>query len=177
MTHSCSATFQPNQSVQHAYCARCRRSPGLGVDQDLESAVDHALEIEGHGFLITHAVMRGSFMTLALTRSRCARDLNTIHENTMVSPGLALADRVNGTPNLTLRSSPAHSRYSRAPCSARFFPPSWPCGGRLPGFFRDGQDISIDIPHVTLPLVCFHSWLAIVQPPHEPRARMRRSVK
>src|SRR5207247_4123791 len=54
MTHFCSATSQPNRSVQHTYCARCRRSSGLGVDQDLESAVDHAREFEGHGFLITH---------------------------------------------------------------------------------------------------------------------------
>jgi hypothetical protein len=135
----------------HVLCS-CRRSPGLGVDQDLESAVDHALEIEEHGFLITHRRDARAFLTLALTRSRCARDLNAIQENTTVSPGLALADRVNGTPNLTLRSSPAHSRYSRAPCSVRFFPPSWPCGGRLPGFFRDGQDISVDVPHVNPPL-------------------------
>src|SRR5713101_4049251 len=32
---------------------------------------------------------RLSFITLALTRSRCARDLNTIHENTTVSPRLS----------------------------------------------------------------------------------------
>ena len=152
MTRLATPLLNPNRSVQHTYCARCRRSPGLGVDQDLESAADHALEIEGHGFLITHRRDARAFMTLALTRSRCARDLNAIQENTTVSPGLALADRVNGTPNLTLRSSPAHSRYSRAPCSVRFFPPSWPCGGRLPGFFRDGQDISVDVPHVNPPL-------------------------
>src|SRR3990172_822978 len=60
--------------------------------------------------------MRGSFITFAFTRSRWARDLYTIHENTAVSPALSLAARAKDTPNFTFRSSPAHSRYSRAPC-------------------------------------------------------------
>src|SRR6266852_9950660 len=40
---------------------------------------------------------RLSFITLALTRSRCARDLNTIHENTTVSPRLSGIRRGNVT--------------------------------------------------------------------------------
>src|SRR3990172_8203132 len=60
--------------------------------------------------------MRGSFITFAFTRSRWARDLYTIHENTAVSPALSLAARAKDTPNFTFRSSPAHARYSRAPC-------------------------------------------------------------
>ena len=43
-----------------------------------------------------------SFITLALTRSRCARDLNTIYENTTVSPGLSFIIRGNGTPLFVL---------------------------------------------------------------------------
>jgi hypothetical protein len=122
MTHSCSATSQPNRSVQHAYCARCRRSPGLGFDQNLEPAVDHALDLEGHRLGIADPRVRWSFITLALPRSRWARDLNMIQENTTVSPGFALAKRGNGTLNLTLRSSPAHSRYLSAPCSPQILP-------------------------------------------------------
>ena len=65
--------------------------PPSGVDQDLESAVDHALHVEGHRVGPIEPASRGSFMTFALTRSRWARDLNTIHENTTVSPGLTLS--------------------------------------------------------------------------------------
>jgi branched-chain amino acid transport system ATP-binding protein len=65
---------------------------------------------------------RGYIITFALTRSRCARDLNTIHENTTVSPRLTLILRGNGTIPFTSRSSPAHSRTSRAPCSRQIFP-------------------------------------------------------
>ncbi len=67
-------------------------------------------------------VSRGSFITFALTRSRWARDLNTIHENTTVSPGLVRAIRGNPAPHFTLRSSPTHSRYSSAPCSRQILP-------------------------------------------------------
>src|SRR5437870_5017688 len=152
MTRLATPLLNPNRSVQHTYCARCRRRPGLGVDQDLESAVDHALEIEGHGFLITHRRDARAFMTLALTRSRCARDLNAIQENTTVSPGLALADRVNGTPNLSLRSSPAHSRYLCAPCSPQILP-AFSALPRKPAILLgDRQNISIDVLHVNPPL-------------------------
>ena len=80
-----------------------------GFDEDLEAAIDHALDIEGHVLRITHLFMRGSFMTFALTRSRCARDLNTMYENTTVSPGFNFIVFVNGVPHFVLRSSPAHS--------------------------------------------------------------------
>src|SRR5687767_12073149 len=65
---------------------------------------------------------RGSFITFLLMRSRSARDLYTIHENTTVSPALALAAFVNGTPIFTFRSSPAHSTYWSAPYSFQIFP-------------------------------------------------------
>ena len=58
---------------------------------------------------------RGSFITLALTRSRCARDLNTIHENTTVSPGFRLTLRGNEVSFPIATSSATHSRYSSAP--------------------------------------------------------------
>src|SRR5262245_41298812 len=68
------------------------------------------------------AARRGSFMTLALTRSRWVRDVTTIQENTTVLPGLIFIVLGNVTPHFTLRSSPTHSRYSRAPCSRQIFP-------------------------------------------------------
>src|SRR5881394_2607196 len=68
------------------------------------------------------AAKRGSFMTLALTRSRWLRDLYTIHENTTVSPGFSFNRRGKGTMPLTARSSPTHSRTSRAPCSRQILP-------------------------------------------------------
>ena len=52
---------------------------------------------------------RGSFMTLALTRSRCERDLNTIHENITVSPGLRLTLRGKDVRFPTFTSSAMHS--------------------------------------------------------------------
>jgi hypothetical protein len=46
-----------------------------------------------------------------LTRSRCARDLNTMYENTTASPELIFTCRGNGTPILTVISQ---SRLSYA---------------------------------------------------------------
>src|SRR5687768_3746018 len=60
-------------------------------------------------FVSIDALRRGSFMTWAFTRSRCALDLNVIHANTTVSPGLVFITLVKGVPNFVLRSSPAHS--------------------------------------------------------------------
>jgi nicotinamidase-related amidase len=65
---------------------------------------------------------RGSFITFAFTRSRSARDLNTIHEKTTVSPRLSLIMRGNDTAIFVLRSSPTHSRNSRAPYSRQIRP-------------------------------------------------------
>src|SRR5690242_10655889 len=68
----------------------------------------------GMGDFIIRAIA-GSFITFALTLSRCVLDLKTIHEKTGTSPTLHLAALVNERPIVVLRSSPAHSRYSRAP--------------------------------------------------------------
>src|SRR6059036_653079 len=98
-----------------------RDAPGLAAsDRDQASTrilnPPTAMRLTSKGILdVIIFVRRGSFITLALTRSRCARDLNTIHEKNTVSPGLVLTARGNGTPHFTLRSSPTHSRYSRAP--------------------------------------------------------------
>ena len=43
-------------------------------------------------------------------------------EGLTVSPGFVLICRGNGTPHLTLRSSPTHSRYSSAPWSRQTVP-------------------------------------------------------
>ena len=66
--------------------------------------------------------MRGSFITFAFTRSRWARDLYTIHEKQTVSPLFALASRGKAIPIFVFKSSPTHSRYSRAPWSRQIFP-------------------------------------------------------
>ena len=131
MTHSCSATSQPNRSSQHAYRARCRRSPGLGFDQHLEPAVDYVFEVEGHGFMITHRHN-------ALVRHHPGVDAIAVGLRLEHNPGkyhwlagLPLAKRENGCPNVTLRSSPAHSRYSSVPWSRQILPaPSRPCGSK-----------------------------------------------
>src|SRR6267142_5313979 len=94
-------------------------------DEDPESPETHALHVEGHGLLhlrVVHA--RVSFITFAFTRSRCARDLYTIQEKITVSPGLSFSWRGNVLPHFTLRSSPTHSKYSRAPWSFQIFAPS-----------------------------------------------------
>jgi serine/threonine protein kinase len=75
----------------------------------------------GIGTFIIFA-MRGSFITFAFTRSRWARDLYTIHEKQTVSPLFTLASRGKAIPIFVFRSSPTHSRYSRAPCSRQSFP-------------------------------------------------------
>jgi hypothetical protein len=66
--------------------------------------------------------MRGSFITAALTLSRCARDLKTTHENQTTSSFLSftLCGKEVHLPGFT--SSPAHSRYSSAPWSSQIFP-------------------------------------------------------
>jgi hypothetical protein len=46
----------------------------LQIDDDLEAAIDMRLTSNGIGSAIIVA-RRGSFITFALTRSRCARDL------------------------------------------------------------------------------------------------------
>ena len=65
------------------------------------------------GFIIFAS--RGSFITFALTRSRCARDLYTIQEKMTVSPGLSLTLRGNDVHLPTLTSSATNSRNSSAP--------------------------------------------------------------
>src|SRR2546425_5749763 len=70
------------------------------------------------------AIFPMSFITLALTLSRCARDLNTIYENTTVSLAFNFIIRENGVPHFVLRSSPTHSLKSRAPCFRHIFPPN-----------------------------------------------------
>src|SRR5690348_17969022 len=72
------------------------------------------LRSNGIGAFIIRAIA-GSFITFAFTLSRCVLDLKTIHEKTGTSPTLHLAALVNERPIVVLRSSPAHSRYSRAP--------------------------------------------------------------
>src|SRR5207245_5208414 len=52
---------------------------------------------------------RLSFMTLALTRSRCARDLYTTYANTTVSPDLSLTLCGNDVRLPGFTSSAAHS--------------------------------------------------------------------
>ncbi len=47
------------------------------LDDRLEASVRHALRVEGHVFR-GPPIAAISFITLALTRSRCARDLNTM---------------------------------------------------------------------------------------------------
>src|SRR3979409_568877 len=80
------------------------------------------LPSKGVDFGSIMSASRGSFMTLALTRSRCARDLYTIHEKTTVSPGLSLTLRGNDVSFPTFTSSLTHSLYSRAPYSFHTFP-------------------------------------------------------
>src|SRR4029077_4838407 len=65
---------------------------------------------------------RGSFNTLVFTRSRCARDLNTIHEKITVSPGFSLTLCGNDVYLPGFTSSATHSRNSMAPCSRQIFP-------------------------------------------------------
>jgi hypothetical protein len=60
---------------------------------------------------------RLSFITLALTLSRSARDLNTMYEYTTVSPRLSLTLRGNDVRFPTFTSSATHSRKSSAPQS------------------------------------------------------------
>src|SRR5262245_25234550 len=67
---------------------------------------------------------RGSLTTVALTRSRCARDLNTIHENRIVSPLRGLTSFGNGRPKPISMWSATHSRYSSAPWSRHTLPAS-----------------------------------------------------
>src|SRR5687767_4236576 len=66
--------------------------------------------------------MRGSFITLALTRSRWARDLNTIQENMTVSLGLRWTLRGNEVTFPIFTSSATDSRNSSAPCSRQILP-------------------------------------------------------
>ncbi len=65
---------------------------------------------------------RGSAMTLALMRSRSALLVNTIHENTTVSPSRALAAALNEPKPSPSMSSATHSRYSSAPFSSQIEP-------------------------------------------------------
>jgi hypothetical protein len=74
--------------------------------------------------IFSGTLSRGSFITLALTLSRCARDLNTTQENTAVSPRFSFRVRENGMPHFAARSSPTHSRYSSAPWSRHTLAPS-----------------------------------------------------
>src|SRR6266699_6827089 len=111
-------------------------------------------ESNGMAFDLIILASCGSFITLALTASRCARDLNTIHENTTVSPGLSLIVRGNDAAIFVLRSSPTHSRNSRA----AVFLPDLACllrhaAVRRQIFLGNGQDISIDVFHVNPPCV------------------------
>src|SRR3970040_833151 len=90
---------------------------------------------------------RGSFITLALTRSRCARDLYTMYEKNTVSPRLSLTLCGNDVRLPGFTSSATHSRNSSAPCSrpdlARLLRHA-PVG--LQSLPRDRQDKTI---HVT----------------------------
>jgi len=61
-------------------------------------------------------------MTLALTRSRAARDLNTIQEKTTVSPGLSFTLRGKEVSLPTFTSSAMRSLNSSAPCSRQILP-------------------------------------------------------
>src|SRR3989338_3515540 len=83
-------------------------------------------------FAMAGSCIAGSFMTLALTASLCARDLYTINEKNTVSPGLALAIfgkvsafMLGGMPSGTLgfKSSPTHSKYCSATCFFQSFLP------------------------------------------------------
>src|SRR4030095_3506000 len=62
-------------------------------------------------------VIRGSFITFALTRSRCARERYTMYEKNTTSPGLRATLRANENPLPALTSSATHSRNASAPCS------------------------------------------------------------
>lgn len=97
------------------------------------------------------SVRRGSFMTFALTRSRCARDLYVIHENTTVSPGLSLIVRGNDTPHLHVEIV----SDTFAELEGAVLPPN--LAGLLchtavgrQVFLGDGQNKAIDISHVNL---------------------------
>src|SRR5215216_4566114 len=94
----------------------------LHLEQNLEAAEDHAFAVEGIAFGFIICVSRASFMTLALTRSRWARDLYVIQEKTTVSPCLSLTLRGNDVHLPGLTSSATHSRYSSAPCSRQILP-------------------------------------------------------
>jgi ABC-type uncharacterized transport system ATPase subunit len=122
--------FSPVAGMAEEEVHRILRSVGLFDQRDVESdllshgdkkVLEIAVALSGNPELLI-LDRRGYIITFALTRSRCARDLNTIHENTTVSPRLTLILRGNGTIPFTSRSSPAHSRTSRAPCSRQIFP-------------------------------------------------------
>ena len=91
-------------------------------------------------------------MTFALTRSRCARDLKTIYENTTVSPDLPWRFVRERNSDLDLEIvAGALLVFERA-----LFPPDF---SRLLGhaavslqiFLWDGQHISIDVLHIYVP--------------------------
>jgi hypothetical protein len=65
---------------------------------------------------------RGSFITLALMRSRAAREGNMIQENTVVSPRLSLTPSGNDVRLPTFTSSVTHSVKERAPCPIQILP-------------------------------------------------------
>lgn len=126
----------------------------LRVDEDLNPPQSMRLASKGIDFGSILA-RRGSFMTFALTRSRCARDLYPIQEKATVSPRLSLILRGNGTKPFMFRSSPTHSRNSSAPVLApdpAGLPSKTPVGLQVP--LRDRQNETIDVPHESS-FVCY----------------------
>jgi len=84
--------------------------------------VDREMGTNGIAFPSIISASRLSFMTLALTRSRWARDLKVIQEKATVSLGLSLTLRGKDVSFPTLTSSAMHSRNSSAPCSRQILP-------------------------------------------------------
>ena len=83
----------------------------LDFDKDFETAVDHASGVERQSLRVHHASQARIFITLALTRSRCARDLNTIQENITVSFGFSLTLCGNDVSFPIFTSSPMRFLY------------------------------------------------------------------
>src|SRR5256885_1178235 len=152
MTHSCSATSQPNRSSQHVYRARCRRSPGLGFDQDLEPAVNYVFEVEGHGLPITHfrdaRILHHLGIDAVAMRTRLVDDPGEYHRLARLC--LGQARERNSERDLEIVAGTL-SVFERAMVA-----PDWSClfGHATVGLqilLGGGQDKSIDVPHVNPP--------------------------
>lgn len=110
-----------------------------------------AMRVQSKGIDFSSPMLarRGSFITLALTRSRWARDLNTIQESITISPGLAWAKTRERHAELHVKII-AHTftifqRAMLSPDDSRFLSHAAVSGQVL---LLDRQDKAIDVSQV-----------------------------